>query len=685
MKSDELVAIIESHRAKSIGKDGSDVHSERASALDHYHGRAYGDEQEGRSSVVTRDLSETIDWIMPPIMKAFLQSGDILEFEPSGADDMDDSEQESAYVNHVMTKDNNAFLYLHDAVKDALILKNGYIKHWFDDSVKITESEYNGLTSDQLIKVYSDLESEAEVEVLEHEESIEEIDGQEVPVFDVKLKCKKKVNRVKIQAVPSEEIRISKDCRGSTQEAAFVEHYTTKTRSELIEMGMKKEFVNELPAHTNIKDAQSVSRNSLSSESDYDTGLDKSMDDIEYSEAHIRVDYDNDGVAELRKVITVGGKLPPGSEWNEVVDCVNITSFIVKRIPHRHIGESLDDELEDLQRINTVLTRQLLDNIYLTNNQEYIVNNRVHLPDFLESLPGGVKRVKDDEPVSGCVEPVPVTPIMNQILPAIDHFEKVKDNRTGINKLSTSIDPNVLKGTTKGAYMEGVNRASQKVEMIIRMTAEGVKELALRVHELLLKHQDISRIVRLRGEFVEVNPSEWKERTDLTVNVGLGSGTEDEKQQKLGIMSELQDRMGGLGLVSAKQGYELALDVGKALSFPLPEKYFLDPASEEFKAHQQSQQNQPNPLAEAEQAKGQMVLQAEQLKAQYKGQLEQLRLQNKSEMELLKIQVENSDKERDRQSKEAIAILNAEVQAFIAGTNVDIGKPGIGAEVAEGV
>jgi len=456
----------------------------------------------------------------------------------------------------------------------------------------------------------------------------------------------------------------------------------------LIEMGMDADWVDELPAKNSNDDAdqQENARDSVDDESDQ-IGLsaDRSMDDIDYGEAYIKIDYDKDGKAELRKIITAADRIPPGKEWNEVVDCVAITSMITKRVPHRHIGESVDDDLADLQRIKTTLQRQMLDNVYITNNQQWIVNNRVNIPDFLQSLPGGIKRVNDDLPVTGAVEAVQTTPIINQILPAIDYIDRVKDERTGVTELSTNIDPNILKQANNEVFAEGVANASQKIEMILRMIAEsGVKELALRVHELLIKHQDKARMIKLRGKYVEVNPSEWRDRTDLTVKVGLGTGTEAEKRQKLGLVSSLQEKLIQVGLVGPKQDYNLFDETLETLNFPNAERYAMNPEGEEYQQLVQQQQNQPpqpNPLAEAEMVKGELQKQQTELKAQVDMALAQITGQQKIDLEEMQGRMEMANKEADRVSKETIAAAQLEVKAMLEGLKLDLGRPG----VAEGL
>lgn len=670
LSNEELIAIIEHHRSQSLGDVNTTLASERAEAMDHYHGRPYGDEEDGRSQVVSRDLAETIDWIMPTIMRTFLQSGNIAEFMGTGAEDEAGAAQETDYVNHVIMKDNNGFLMLHDWAKDTLLLKTGYVKHWWDESKKVTEEDYENIDPLSLTKMVLDLENEgAEVEIIENEVS-------EGGMLDITLKITRVTSRCRIEPVPPEEIRVSKRARYGTQDSQFIEHFTVKTRSELIEMGMDADFVDMLPSKNgNENNQEEIARNSLIDET-YQGGssVDRSVEEVEYSEAYLMVDFDQDGVAELRKVISVANQIPDGDEWNEVVDCVGITSMVSKRIPHRHVGESLDDDLADLQQIKTILTRQLLDNIYATNNQQWIVNKRVHLPDMLQSFPGGIKRVNDDQPVTGAVEAVQTTPILNQILPAIDYVDSVKEGRTGINKTTTGLDPDVLKMSTKGAFLESMNRASQKVEMIIRMMAEtGIKELVLRVHEILLKYQDKPRIVKLRGKYIPINPREWKERTDLTVKVGLGTGTEEERRQKLLMMNDLAQGLIPIGLVGPQQAFNLFSDIGETLGYQNSSKYAMDPDSPEYQqllmAQQQAaQQPQPNPLADIEQIKGQYNLQIAQLREQYNADLEEM-----------KMRVDSINQEEDRRSREAIEAAKLEISAMLKGLREDLGKPGIGA------
>jgi hypothetical protein len=665
----ELLAIIRAHRDDSLGVEDGDLSDDRAGALDHYHGRPYGNEQEGRSAIVSRDLAEAIDWAMPAIMRVFTQSGSLGEFDPVGPEDEDAATQESDYVNQVIMKDNAGFILLHDAIKDTLLLKNGYVKHGWDVTTKITEDEYSGLTMDEIAQMVTKLEQGgAEVEVKEASSSQVVIDtpGGPMPLelWDIRLKVTRKKGKVCIEAVPTEEVRVSKRCRGTLQESPFTEHVTRKTRSDLIEMGMPRDFVDELtPYNERDNSTQSYARDSTSDESDTTDGGasgDRSMDEIEYCEAYLKVDWDGDGVAELRKVVTVADKLPPGAEWNEPISAVPMTSFMAKRMPHRHVGESLDDELADLQEIKTVLLRQLLDNIYLTNNNQWLVNERVNIKDFMTSLPGGVKRVAGLEPVLGAAEPIMATPIVGQILPVVDYMDNIKEGRTGISRSMTGLDPDTLKQSTKGAFLENLNRASQKMEMITRMLAEtGVKELVLQVHALLMRHQDKARVVQMRGKWVQINPQEWQERTDLTAKVGLGTGNEEEKRQKLLLISGLQDKLATAGLVDPKHAYAMFAELAETLGFDMPEKFALSPDSPEYQQKMANQKPPVNPMVEVEQVKGQFTMQGKQLDAQAQQQTTAATLQ--AEQANAQIEAEkNAEIERIRAHYDAIEATRKE-------------------------
>jgi hypothetical protein len=735
MNNGELLSIIQSHRANSLGADSGELSIERALAMDRYHGRLYGDEVEGRSQITSRDISEAVDWAMPGIMRVFLQAGVLAEFRPIGPEDEQLAQQESDYVNLVMMQDNPGFMVLHDAIKDTLLLKNGYTKRIWEVSKKTREEQYTGYTVDRLTVMIRDMEADgATVEIIGQESHFITIPGMpdqmnaaqgimtppQIEVFDVKLKITREEGKLLWMAVPSEEVRVSKKCRGSLQESPFTEHVTRKTRSELIEMGMDRTFVDSLPSHTERDNStQQFARDSVSEESDDDGAdfADRSMNEIEYCEAYVKVDWDGDGVAELRKVVTVSNQIPPGDDWNEQIPAVALTGYVAKRVPHRHIGESLYDELADLQQIMTVLKRQLLDNIYRINNGETVINENANVRDFMTSTPGGIKRTKGTDPVQNSVMPLPTQPIIDKLLPVISYMEEAKETRTGISKATTGLDPDVLQNATKGAFMENLNRASQKMEMIARMLAEtGVKEDVVQVHALLIRHQDVSRQVQLRGRWTPVNPQEWRERNDLTVKVGLGTGTEDDRRNKLQMLLGMQGPLLAAVASAPKEVYAkmyaLFEDAAKTLGAEMPEKYAIAPGSQEHQqilldaqaaAEAARQQGGAGDMTGAAQVKAQADMQIQSERTQAQNAIANAKLNAdmqvkasedsfRREKAMLEAQMEAQDREAERRHQmlmeqmkqdriDGREAMKAEVQLMLKSIFADMGRPGISAGV----
>lgn len=663
LSNSDLIARINSLASNAIGSEESQVSTDRAEALDHYYGRPYGDEKDGRSQVVSRDLSETVDWIMPSLMRVFLQSGNVVEFKPRGPEDVEAAKQESDYVNYIMLEKNDGFLYLHDMFKDALLLKNGYVKAYPETTTTTTVERYSGLSMDEATMLFQGFQSDgAEVEVISQNERIEVafVEGQEIqiPVIDLELRVICTDTEECIEAIPAEEVRVSKRARGKLNDCDYVEHCTTKTRTELLEMGMDNDFVKNLPAHSaDSTDIESTSRDQLEIDTDMSsTSIDTSMDSIEYREVYCRVDYDEDGKAERRRIIIVGEQIPEGDEWNQEIDHYNIYYCTPKRMPHRHLGESLDDELKDIQRIKTVLERSVLDNTYGQVNQEWLINERVNLEDFLVTRPLGVKRIRDKSPIGDCAKPVDKPNILGHVLPVIQHYDQIKANRTGVQPPITGVDPDALKEVREKVASDNLDKANAKVEMIARMLAEiGVKDLAKGVHADLIKYQDKPKMIQLRNKWVKINPQEWKTRTDLRTTVGLGNGNREELKSTLSMIIASQNDAAQFGLVGPMQKYNAHTRLISALGESNPDAYILSPESPEYQQMMQARSQQPpNPLAEVEMIKQQFGQANKQMEIQHKERSDQLEAQYKAFIE----QQKNALERRKVELQERAQYLN---------------------------
>lgn len=641
---------------------------DRYNSLNLYFARPLGNEVEDRSQVVLPEVRDTVEWIMPQLMRIFAAKS-ICRFEPEGPNDMDQAEMETQVINHVVMKDNNGLIILHDLFKDALILRNGYAKvTWVKKKVTSLEN-YSGLTEDEVAKLLQEKRG-VEIEVLEQREypmiehpRVEDAmqNGAPPPVgpppqappgtgeagaapaavappqgpmpmggapgaaaappptlFDIKIRRVEEKGRVQIEAVPCEDIRVSPRTRGTLEECPFAQHISQTSRSDLVAEGYDRATVDSIPeGRPNWLGMVELARDQVVEQTNVEDPADFAMRQVEDRENYLNVDWDGDGIAELRRVRIGGDKILDNEEIEETA----LVSVVPKRMPHRHTGQSITDELGDLQVIKTQLFRQGLDNLYQANNIRTAVDwQNCNLEDLLTSRPGGVVRGKG--PPANWIAPL-VAPsnLVEQVIPAIEYIDSLREMRTGVGRSSMGLDADELQDVTKGAALAARSAASLKIEMIARMLAEGVKDLFSKVHNCIVRHQDQEFDFEISGKWVKIDPTSWRRRTKVTPNVGLGSGNREEARTNLMLMASAQEKLMAFGLVGPKQGYNTFRNLCETLGYENPQQFAMDPTSPEYQQHvkdmQQSAQNAPPaPQVQAAQIRGQTVQVQEQAQTQ---------------------------------------------------------------------
>lgn len=653
-----LLSIIDTSLSNSMGGYSSDLENDQALAMDYYHGRPYGDEQDGLSSVVTRDVMETVEWTMPSLMRVFAGGEKVAEFDAVGQEDEEQSVQETDYINHVFNKENDGFTILYTWFKSALLQKNSYLKVWVEDEEKTTTETYENLTEMGLAQVLEQ-EGAVAIESDTHYESVIQPDpmtGQpievQVELYDVKVEITTTSKKVKVANVPNEEMRISRNTSGlSLRGASFVSHSRPMTQSELIGMGFDKKLVKSLASYDGGKDGElEIARDQLNDEdsTQYDPA-DDSMRLIEVDECYIEMDMKETGRSQLWKVLRAGNEILEKEEC----DFIPFPALSPILMPHQHVGLSEADLVMDIQRIRSVLTRQMLDNLYLSNNPEKeVLDGKVNMDDLLTSRAGGVKRVKQMESIRPLV--VPFT--AGASIPMLDILDNMREFRTGIGRNNMGLDANTLAQSTKGAFMGAMEQANQRLEMLARTFAEtGVRELFLMMHELIVKHYDQSIPVKLNNKFVIVNPLEWKERTNMTVVVGLGTGNRDAELQQLLSLAEKQELhlAQGSPLVTLKNVYNTYARLIDRSGLKSPEMFFTDPDSQEAKQleQQKAQQKQQDP--------NEMLIQAQLKIEQDKVMMDNKELEHKTAMEIEELEI----KKREISLKEYEAGMKPQIEA----------------------
>ncbi len=616
---------------------------ERAQAMDYYHGRPLGNEVEGRSQIVSPEVRDTIEWIKPQLLRMFVASDEMVRFEPENPQDEQESEQATDIVNYLMMRANDGVIVLHDFFTDALMLKNGYVKCWYEEVERDVFENYTGLDPESLTYIVQQIEEagdKANIVAKEVKQGMTQMpDGSLQPniTLDIRIRRTTKRGEYKMEAIAPEDMRVSPVVADDFQNSPFVAHVVRKTRGELKEMGYNADD-DPRSDETRIG-IQSIARSDTIDELGSDSaGMDKTMEIVECLEAYIRVDYDGDGVAELRKVFKAPGKVLK----NETTEVIPIAYCTPIRMPHRHLGISIFDLLKDLQDIKTTLIRQALDNTYLVNHGRFVVGPNVNLDDFEVARPGGYVRTRGNPGED--VVPISVQPIAQMILPVIDYIDSMKSQRTGISATTQGLDPDTLQATTAKAYTNAMSAATAKIELMARLMAEGVKQIGLLLHGLVIRHQDKPMVIKLRNNWVPIDPTSWRRRYSCSINVGLGSGSRDEMRQNLMLMGQMQQQAAQVGIVQPDNVFALVSELSQVLGFKTPGKYFTDPASPQFQqAMQQRQQQHPDSKVQAAQITAQAGVQKAQIQAQ--GNIAQVQAEQQMHQQDLQIKMQMKGQE----------------------------------------
>lgn len=591
MTDDELIAQIELCESQAGGTYASTVAFEQAEAMNYYLRKPFGTEEEGRSAVVSSDVWDVVEGLTPIVLKPFVSSDEIVRFSPENAQDEDAADQESDYINWVVTQRNDIFEALVSWVKTGLLQKNGVVKYWWEKSTRTSIERYFGVSDD----MFAMLQQDENVRVIAHTEhpgelAVDPATGQpaidpetgqpqqEPPTHDVVLRISKEHGYATYRVIPPEEFIVSPDATSSNPKSArFFEHRTKKTISELREMGYRVEDdINDIGYGENLESTpQYLARRQHEDGFFLDmAGNDPSTREVTFREIYMLVDFDNDGIAELRKVCMVGRNILDNEETEEIPFC----GWTPYPQPFKFDGLCPADEAKEFQLIKSTVLRQTMDNLYTINNNTRYVSGKVNIDDLLDNQIAGIVRV-DGDVVSNHVMPAQVTPIGQITLPMMEYFDSAKENRTGFTRYNQGSDSNSLNKTATGIRIIA-EAGNERVALVSRCFAEqGLKQLMLGIHGLCRRHATEKETIRLRGKWVEIDPRGWRTRYDMSVSVGLGSADKQIQMQAAQMLMDKQMAMVPLqnGVVTPKNLYEAGAKLATALGEKNPDKFFTAP------------------------------------------------------------------------------------------------------------
>ena len=526
---------------------------ERSENTDFYLGEEPSDTSEMQSEYVSTDVREAVLHILPSIMRVFFGTKKVVDFIPRDKEDVALAEQQTSYINHIITQKNNGFQVFYNAFKDALIRKAGFVKAYYDDGLEVTNHTYTGLSEIQKDALILDpnvevVSQEAEMELIEMQDpQTGEMISQEKPVlFNLKIRRITNKSKVCIDAIPPEEVLISRDAR-TIETAEYVAHRKVCPVSDLVAMGYdREEMLDHAGAgkYDNETYNETVARNPFAEPSGTDRP-DEDMQNVLYVEHYVLYDLDEDGVAERIKVCTIGN----GCEIINVEPCdvLPIAMFQSDPEPHTVVGQCMADYLKGIQSAKSQIMRDTLDSLgHSIFPRMVITEGQVNIDDVLNTDIGQPIRVR----TPGAVQPLAVPFVGKDAFPVLNYLDSVKEDRTGTSKASAGLNADALQSSTKTAVAATMSASQGRTELICRHFAEtGMKPLFKIIYNLVVRHQNQEEMFRLNNEFIPVDPRYWDADKDVEISVAISKTSDEEKAQFLNQLVQIQtqafQQMGG--------------------------------------------------------------------------------------------------------------------------------------------
>ena len=668
--SDEELAIqLEHQNRTAVGYLSDEVAAKQDDNLDRYLGQPYGDEEEGSSNAVSMDIAEVVDWAMPDLMEPFISGDRIVEFEPATQKDEAWVDQATDLVNHQFFADNPGVIVLHDTLKTGCIQRIGVIKTTWEDADKVTRQKLTGLPiisvqmlqQDQSINIV-DLSSEpVNQAMLDPNTAQAFVDGK---VYTVELERTKRFGTNKLYSIPPEQFKVSHRV-DRLDTAEYCCHEVEKRRYELLDMGFDPDKVAQCKDVKNKDILRDIKRfpDELRNET---TGPNPASDLLTLCEEYLRVDANGDGRAELVQVFRVGRVILSREEVEENP----FDTWSADRIPNRLIGLGLADKVKQTQKIKTHLTRQMLDNVYLSNNPRIEIPDQAASENTIEDLltyrVGGLIRTKQP----GMMKPLEVPDRSGVALQAIQYMDMVREQQSGITKNGMSIGSEAIdpKSATE-ARKEDRNEQSRK-RLMTRMIAETLLVPVFRkMIKNVVKYQDFERTLKLRGKWVAMDPRSWHADLSAKASAGLGHASKEEEQQGVMNLLAVQEKAVNYGLTDNKRMFNAAARLVKACGFKSPEQFFLDPDSPEGQQAQQNLANRPDPKMAEVQGKQQLA----QAQMQGKMQMQAIDMQSKQQIALAQQKFDMQKAFLEQQTKAAFdqGKAQADMQAQMVKLNLE--------------
>jgi len=672
---DELVDALR-REAESADSEWDRVRHFQEMSRRFYEARPFGNEVEGRSQIILPDVQETIDYMVPSVLRTFVSGDRVVEFEATDEADEELADEATSAIGYSFMRDQDGYRVLHDWLTCGLLEKYGVTK-----TTMVTE--------EKVMRERVTIADPVELEGFEGE--VEDAEANEDGSYTLSLKAEVTKKRFVDQTIPAEEFRYSARARHE-DESDYLAHVAAKTRSDLVDMGFDREQVYALPVYTGMP----YERGDTDTQWEPDPESTPALQMVELREEYARIDLDGDGIAERVKIFRVENDILRWADGELAVETVDEQPFSVFcpfPRPNRMIGYSLADKVMDIQLARSTVARQLFDGMYQANLPRPVVSERGMsentIDDLLSPIAGAPIRVSD----VGAVVPYVTNFDVGKSLTVMEWMTGERESRTGITRLNQGLDADALNKTATGTAMMQA-QGQQQEEFIARNFAEAFSRLMAKKYRLMRREGEPFKI-KVDGQYREVDPTQWPEDVNLAIRVGLGTGSKDKRVQARMALAPILAEGFANGQVKPKHLFHAVDGLVRDLGIGQGDDFWTDPDAP-LAPGEQPEQERPDPemlAMQAEQDREERAFQFEQRKADATLQLkrdeasaniEALRERHALEMEQKREQARlDAQLARERADDEAALAIyrtdkEAEVKAYAiskkADTDAAIGK-----------
>ena len=636
MNESELVTRIETRARQGINHEGSRLAAIRGTIMDRYYGLYEGRNKppDHLSAYKTREIMQTVEWMLPAVLKFFVSHGAIAQFKPDGPEDEAQAELETRIINRAIMDANggDGFVALYTFCKDALMMPTAYAMIDIEEVESHLTHSVEGVPEHELA-MYSE---NPDYEIVDGEvEMVTVPDGQggvaQANVYDIRYRETTRRKEMVFKAVPPEDLLVDGQLtQTSLDEAKFVCYRMRSTYSDLVKMGYDKKKLNAISSKHGSVLADQYGEERLRRyvwQDDFAQSkdpIDPSMRHIEVLCCWLWVDYDGDGEAEFRRVDIAGHKVLR----NEETDYMPFVAMSSQIMQHSHVGYSIAQAVESLEDLRTSITRAGLNSLYNAASNKPFISQQAFIPgvtasDLQDRLSTAV-RVQGNPNES--LAPGLSGSLIPEVLPLLDATERDVSLRTGAVP-QNSTDPSVMQGAKTGAFMGALDKSSERLEAIVRVLAEtGIKTLMQKAHHLVRKNPDFLTRAKIGGQWLNVSADQWPERRAPAVKVGLGFNNREMALTVLQGILEVQREAMESNLSDAKGIFNTLQEIVRMAGLGEATLYFLDPNAEGW----QPPQPEPSPeqiVAEASKQDADTRAQTAQAEMQLKIQELQVKMQ----------------------------------------------------------